>query len=1107
MTQPWIRSQLRPETDEERQKRLTERLKEIDRQSRERKQIGPWEDTEISAPKATSFRPVGEIGRTIREIFTGSGVRVSEQDGLIGTLKERGLIGSAKRFLGINTQTDRVKDVANKLMDEGVDESRAWVIAQENVRIQVPGGSVSPTKTIEPTEEEQKAVDSVLFWQNLDDWMNRFDLVSLGVPGRIKMGAEAVETMVQNFARSKNIRRITMDLIDQGVPVNDATRLAKRIAATDSEKVVARAMSDYVQQAAKKTQATPTPRPTAQQPVRPSVPTRPVRPTVTPRAAVRVTPEEAAALRPREATDADVVLSIVDNNQNKFFTRISTRELQNLIEETKNIPPQVEGYRQIHLDAVTGAQKETGQEVSREVFASLSPQTKGVLTQAVNGKEVSMNNLYQLNGERVNVTDVRGGMVEIMRGPDSGYARQTMSVDDFYNKAQQLPQGQLGDTAPLTRAKNTYAKDAAEVTQKVESRTKEGVVKLTGELLTPISSRLERINTALFRRLRRFEKNVAKLSTKDAEAVLPLIRMSKKMSREDAAVWDLARKNADGATIDALAKKYGFEDELAETRRVLDDIHARAKEVGMDINYYENYFPRVVRDPDALMKYLRGTDEWSDLDEFIRAVAHSKGKKYTQLTTEEKVAIINNNLRGYGDKITLTAPSFSKQRNIDIVDADINRFYEASDDALATYVIRMNDEIEARRFFGQGENIHESIGEFVIREAADGKLNPQDIDQVTSLLQSRFHRGTMNGALQVYRNAEYISTMGSFTSALTQLGDLAFPTYKNGVYHVLKGMGKTLVRKGVTKEDLGITQVAEEFSSKKKTARALNFVFKATGLDAIDRLGKETLVNSTFSKMRSQAKRGDAKLYDELARYLEPEEIAPAIDDLKAGKLTDLTETILFNRLLDFQPLAKSEMPEKYLRHPNGRIFYMLKSFTIKQYDIFRREAVDLIVSGEPKKMAIGFKNLIHLAGVFMLANMGADKLKDVVMGRETELEDHVVDNLWRLIGASKYDVYKARTEGVGRTILTKILFPTSLFDRGYKDIENMVTDKRYKTGPLKGEEYKSELIQSVPLAGKTYYWWFGRGSQKELYNNSKQTSSGDIDFAGLPKLPKLPKL
>lgn len=48
----------------------------------------------------------------------------------------------------------------------------------------------------------------------------------------------------------------------------------------------------------------------------------------------------------------------------------------------------------------------------------------------------------------------------------------------------------------------------------------------------------------------------------------------------------------------------------------------------------------------------------------------------------------------------------------------------------------------------------------------------------------------------------------------------------------------------------------------------------------------------------------------------------------------------LFNELAEIQPITLSEMPERYLKHPNGRIMYALKSFTLKQIDVLRKNIV-----------------------------------------------------------------------------------------------------------------------------------------------------------------------
>jgi hypothetical protein len=47
--------------------------------------------------------------------------------------------------------------------------------------------------------------------------------------------------------------------------------------------------------------------------------------------------------------------------------------------------------------------------------------------------------------------------------------------------------------------------------------------------------------------------------------------------------------------------------------------------------------------------------------------------------------------------------------------------------------------------------------------------------------------------------------------------------------------------------------------------------------------------------------------------------------------MTDDVKMYLFMKLSQVQPLTQSEMPVGYLKNPNLRIFYMLKTFSIRQ--------------------------------------------------------------------------------------------------------------------------------------------------------------------------------
>ncbi len=66
--------------------------------------------------------------------------------------------------------------------------------------------------------------------------------------------------------------------------------------------------------------------------------------------------------------DAPSVISYIDKNGDKVYTRLTKGELAGLKDEVANIPEAKNGESQIHLDADTQALKDSGKELSREEF-------------------------------------------------------------------------------------------------------------------------------------------------------------------------------------------------------------------------------------------------------------------------------------------------------------------------------------------------------------------------------------------------------------------------------------------------------------------------------------------------------------------------------------------------------------------------------------------------------------------------------------------------------------------------------------------------------------------------------------------------------------------
>ena len=654
-------------------------------------------------------------------------------------------------------------------------------------------------------------------------------------------------------------------------------------------------------------------------------------------------------------------------------------------------------------------------------------------------------------------------------------SRRTGFYDEFYKQ-----------NAEVTKTRTSIKEKSSELFVEL----KKGL----GKALTPISTRLAKIDPSLKTTMRKFEYTITQKTYRRTKAVIPLMKGITKMSTQDRAVFELARKNGDGKTIYQIVSKYDLEQEYTETRKILDEIFQEGKQTGIEMEYRGSYFPRVIKDTKGFLNYLQGTDDWSIIQEAIEEKARLSGRLPTDFTNEEKASIANSLLRGYGNKISLADPGASKERTIDVVDKELAKFYYDTNTALSMYINTMTDSIEAKNFFGKGDGkIEDSIGSYVIRLIAEGKIKPSQEKELSDILKSRFNQSKMNAVLKTYKNLEYIDTMGSPISAITQLGDLAMTIAKNGLWGSIKSLGKQLGRSNEIKiEDLGIEKgrIAQEFVDGSTSGKAVDTVFKAVGLNAMDRLGKEVFINAALSRYRRMAKNPSKEFVGQLDTIF-GSEAQSVVDDLKAGKNTENVKLLLFNDLLDVQPIALSEMPEMYLKHPNGRIFYMLKTYQIKLIDTYRREVIDKYKTDPKAAVIMATKLLASLA----VMNATADEIKDFILNRETSLKDRTIDNIVKLAGFSKYEIYKAREEGLGSAAAKKILPPFKFIDSVYKDA-------------LREDNSDGlEVTQSVPVGGKLYYWWFGRGTTKQnsSQSNSSSSSADSLDVS-VPEI-KIPSI
>jgi hypothetical protein len=622
-----------------------------------------------------------------------------------------------------------------------------------------------------------------------------------------------------------------------------------------------------------------------------------------------------------------------------------------------------------------------------------------------------------------------------------------------------------------------------------EAFKKPTIDKTLGVLSTRIRNISPKINYAI--RKVQFEIDMNNSKGKElVDNIYKKVKTLKKMDEGTYKVFNLAWNGGDYEVVKNIANKYGFEDELLKLRAYYDDIFKRAKEAGIEFEYRENYLPRKVNPKykNELFDYFSNIKGGDGLTVFGRAQKAKVKELGRELTEAEKAQINSSILRGYGAKDLIISSGVTKSRQIEEFTADINKFYLNPLESAGQTIEEMNNLIGVKKFFkGEVKNLDDgtvdwsnTVGNYVEKL----NLNASKSQELQEMLLARFSYKGSSDLVKNTKNLIYITHMNNFLNAITQTGDLAWSFYNNGFSDTIYGIVKSLSKSGIKREEIGITKNLAEMETQGILGNAVNTVFRASLIDQFDKVGKEAFINALSKNYQKQAikflKNGTEGKGIKFIKEVFEDKSDDVIKSFAKGERNENTMFTLANRLSDFQPTTLSEVPEMYLKHPNGRIFYALKTFTIKQLDIFRREVFQQIAKKETR--AQGIKNLISLTTVVVGMNMGTDAVKDLIQGKEIDLQDSAVDNLLSIIGMNRYAFDTASREGVGEAMLNVVLPAGVGFinDVG-KDIGKSVSGEI--TDPLK----ELNSIKYFPLIGKIFYQRAGKGSE---YTSSSTSGS-----------------
>jgi hypothetical protein len=520
------------------------------------------------------------------------------------------------------------------------------------------------------------------------------------------------------------------------------------------------------------------------------------------------------------------------------------------------------------------------------------------------------------------------------------------------------------------------------------------------------------------------------------------------------------------------------------------------------------YFPRDVVDPAAFNGYLTdkiGTGEMNKIEESLRDKYGIK--KGEELPPGMLAQAIDAYLRTGGASLGGGKPGSTKGRRVDkktdegITD-DMVPYYSDPITSLMGYIHRMNESIARQKLFGKGVDIDnpnnsENVGAFVEglitgENELGVKIDRKDQEEIKDIFQARFANswGRFAGLVQTVKNATYMSSLVDIFTTFIQTGDL----FTGAIYRA--GRNPIILTKAITKaflgqipgvnkfvrspidaRDYGLIRISAEYTNKGEwLGKALGKLFKASGFAAIDRMGKEALVNATIMRAQKEAKKG--KLSPKTQNLIndafgkDSKKAKEVIKQLEAGEINDDIISLAYWTLLEHQPVAESEMSALYLRSSGAKLFYQLKTWQMKQLSLWRSETVGMWEKGQ-KAQAI--KNSITMTIALVMAGAAPDVLRDFFQGRPIHLTDFAAENLFRLFGISKYSAEKLAV-GKAEFFVGGLVPATRLASSVGKDMDYLnkwlkwAKDPIFESPPEETPKYGLSTTNLIPLVGKQLY-------------------------------------
>lgn len=660
--------------------------------------------------------------------------------------------------------------------------------------------------------------------------------------------------------------------------------------------------------------------------------------------------------------------------------------------------------------------------------------------------------------------------------------------------------------------------------------------------IRPLKSRIEELSPRMAHKLDEFEVNQNMLAGNYMHKAAPFLRSFKKMSSADRKKFTRHALNSEMPEAYDVLKRYnnklpGVKREFDELRTIFDDIHKLAQNNGIDIPYRKDYLPRIMKDYEGFRKAI-GKDLRDPIDDAIDAAFREKNKlspgqplpqNPTQLTKFEEREAVRKFLEGQkytGDG----TPGFIKNRVIDKIEEDHLKFYGSFEENIQNYINNVTYRVAKNQFTGKVQGV-EGYTELLSKLQQRGKLSSENTREINRLIGVRLDGGeqSIGKGLQMFRDVVYLSSIANPISTITQASEFMLNAYRYGTFDTLATTGKTLKRKGITMSDIGIDDIAQEFSEPLAQSQRGAFGKAQKGLNdflryslgkvqfkRMDELMKESNLNTALRVARKKVANKQSKEYQEFAKemaeYYGPE-TKKFLEALKSGDVGDPNvKTYLYSQLAKTQPIGLSEYPEVYLKNPSMRPLYFLKSFGLKQLETTRRDVLRKLGSGNADEIREGMKQGVRLSLLFGGAMTTNNLFKDYLLDRDDKpgmLGDQMptkenaldagADAILTLFGLSRYFTRKFADEPY--QAVTDLIMPPKLSE---------LIETGVNVGKGDFNKVGKTIEKNIPFGGKIYseHWGsasdYKRKKRIQEYKAKKRRMEKALEIPNIPNIPDL---